>query len=214
MSPRTREPSRERSMLDAALEVFLEKGFEGATILEIATRAQVGKGTLYGLAKSKEDLCLRVLLDCFQGMMGDLSRVLSQRGEPLEILRHLIEETHQAINQQAPITWLSMDLMSRANRNERLREQLMLSFRTIYAQFFAPVEHLIQEAIDRGQIHDCDAHSVARLLAAVIDGVGFQILVSGDSEAAGRALEAFSDLIERALLVREQTGISPEERTQ
>ena len=38
-------------ILDAALEVFLEKGFTGATVDEIAKKASVGKGTIFVLSQ-------------------------------------------------------------------------------------------------------------------------------------------------------------------
>jgi AcrR family transcriptional regulator len=42
----------------AAREVFLRKGFEGATVREIATAADVAFGTLFLYAKNKQDLLL------------------------------------------------------------------------------------------------------------------------------------------------------------
>ncbi|NNE70602.1 MAG: helix-turn-helix transcriptional regulator, partial [Rhodothermales bacterium] len=39
--------ARRREILDAARTVFAERGFVGATLEEIASRAEFGKGTLY-----------------------------------------------------------------------------------------------------------------------------------------------------------------------
>ena len=49
-------PSTKGKILDAALEVFAEKGFHVATVDEIAERAGVGKGTLYRYFANKETL--------------------------------------------------------------------------------------------------------------------------------------------------------------
>lgn len=48
--------SSKGKILDAALEVFSEKGFHPATVDEIAERAGVGKGTLYRYFANKETL--------------------------------------------------------------------------------------------------------------------------------------------------------------
>lgn len=48
--------SMKGKILDAALEVFSEKGFHLATVDEIADRAGVGKGTLYRYFANKENL--------------------------------------------------------------------------------------------------------------------------------------------------------------
>ena len=58
---RRRKQARPRELLDAALAVFVEKGFAAARAEEIAARAGVSKGTLYLYFDSKEDL-LRALI--------------------------------------------------------------------------------------------------------------------------------------------------------
>jgi AcrR family transcriptional regulator len=50
------KPSTKDKILDAALDVFSEKGFHLATVDEIAERAGVGKGTLYRYFANKETL--------------------------------------------------------------------------------------------------------------------------------------------------------------
>ncbi len=52
---RTGEDRRE-SILDAALELFVERGFYGTAVPEIADRAGVGAGTIYRYFESKEAL--------------------------------------------------------------------------------------------------------------------------------------------------------------
>jgi AcrR family transcriptional regulator len=45
---------RREQILDAAIEVFSKKGFDGANVADIATAAKLGKGTVYLYFKSKE----------------------------------------------------------------------------------------------------------------------------------------------------------------
>jgi AcrR family transcriptional regulator len=58
--PRRPDPrlpdSRDEEILHAAYAVFTEKGFDGATMLEIASRARASKTTLYARFESKEAL--------------------------------------------------------------------------------------------------------------------------------------------------------------
>ncbi len=63
-SRRERERLARRSaMLDAALAVFGEKGYEGATIDEVAERAEFGKGTLYNYFPGGKDELYFTLFD-------------------------------------------------------------------------------------------------------------------------------------------------------
>ena len=66
--------ARRRAMLGAALAVFGEKGFEGATVDEIAERAEFGKGTLYNYFQGgKDELYLTLFEDV---VLGGLHRVV------------------------------------------------------------------------------------------------------------------------------------------
>jgi AcrR family transcriptional regulator len=73
--PGTRERAkaeRRRRLKDAALAVFAEKGYEGATTREIAERAGVGAATLFRYAQEKRDLLLMIVNDDL-GAMNDES---------------------------------------------------------------------------------------------------------------------------------------------
>jgi len=65
MSARRRKQVRPRELLDAALALFVEKGFAAARMEEIAARAGVSKGTLYLYFRSKEDLLKTLIAERF-----------------------------------------------------------------------------------------------------------------------------------------------------
>jgi TetR/AcrR family transcriptional repressor of mexJK operon len=65
---------RERRILDAALKVFAEMGYSGATMEAVAAEAGLTKPTLYSYFPSKESL--------FQGMM------LGKRDRMLDVFEH------------------------------------------------------------------------------------------------------------------------------
>jgi len=55
-----RESERKNQILTSAIKVFGERGFQNATISEIAKNAQMGDATIYEYFKSKEDLLLAI----------------------------------------------------------------------------------------------------------------------------------------------------------
>ena len=61
-----RKEARPQELLDAALELFAEKGFAATRSEEVAARAGVAKGTLYLYYPSKEELQPLVLDHGFQ----------------------------------------------------------------------------------------------------------------------------------------------------
>jgi AcrR family transcriptional regulator len=58
---RRRKEARPQELLDAALELFVEKGFAATRAEEVAARAGVSKGTLYLYYPSKEELLKAVI---------------------------------------------------------------------------------------------------------------------------------------------------------
>jgi AcrR family transcriptional regulator len=88
-----RKDARPAEIIDAAIDVFLEHGFAGTKLTEVARRAGVSKGTLYLYFETKEDLfratarhALAMNLDvieqasaAFDGSLADLVPVLLRR---------------------------------------------------------------------------------------------------------------------------------------
>jgi AcrR family transcriptional regulator len=86
-------PARER-ILDAALAVFSERGFEGGTIRQIASKAGVAEGLIYHYFDNKEALLGELmrresLLSWIEEQQGHLATVPLREGLPL-ILTNLI----------------------------------------------------------------------------------------------------------------------------
>jgi len=69
-SSRRRKDARPRELLDAALAVFVEKGFAAARPEEIALRAGVSKGTLYLYFHSKEGMLAALIEERFSSRIA------------------------------------------------------------------------------------------------------------------------------------------------
>jgi len=83
-------PKREqavREILDAALEVFAESGFEGARVDEIARRAGVNKAMIYYRIGDKETLYSEVLHRVFLHVAEQLENSMQEEDPPEEKLR-------------------------------------------------------------------------------------------------------------------------------
>jgi TetR/AcrR family fatty acid metabolism transcriptional regulator len=88
------EPSRgelrRRKILEAASEIFAEKGYGRATISEIAGKAGIAEASLYQYFKSKEDLLLSVPGNWFDQLAEELERVFAGELNPAERLSYLL----------------------------------------------------------------------------------------------------------------------------
>ena len=88
----TREESRARTrtrLLEAAAEVFVERGFHGASVEEIAERAGFTRGAVYSNFRDKADLLLALLDQRTAEQVADVTAVVNQASSPAELFEAL-----------------------------------------------------------------------------------------------------------------------------
>lgn len=78
----------ELRILEAARHIFLQKGFDGARMQEIADTAHINKGLLHYYFKSKDALFYRVFGIAFDAMMRRIAEVLNADRPLLEKIDH------------------------------------------------------------------------------------------------------------------------------
>jgi AcrR family transcriptional regulator len=77
---------RRKEILRAAEKVFHQKGFDRATMDDIADMAELSKGTLYLYFNSKENLHMAVARKAIHQLSGLTSEAVAQGGEVMELL--------------------------------------------------------------------------------------------------------------------------------
>jgi AcrR family transcriptional regulator len=86
-----RKEARPQELLDAALALFVEKGFAAARADEVATRAGVSKGTLYLYYPSKEELFKAVVRHNLSSLIAEgIETLAAYPGSTGELLRYVI----------------------------------------------------------------------------------------------------------------------------
>ena len=88
MKRRTGDESRQR-ILAAASDVFAERGFEKASVREVAARAGISVGGIYLYFRTKEELYAGLMRSQMDEFLGRVERLRSDT--PLTALRGLID---------------------------------------------------------------------------------------------------------------------------
>jgi TetR/AcrR family transcriptional regulator, cholesterol catabolism regulator len=78
---------RRAEVLDAATQVFHEKGYEASSIQDVADALGILKGSLYYYIDSKEDLLFAIIDDVHRSTLEQLDRWLELDGDALTRLR-------------------------------------------------------------------------------------------------------------------------------
>jgi len=91
LSRRERERLRHRKeILEAALELFSEKGFHNVSMLEIAKKAEFAIGTLYKFFQNKEDLYKALVLEQSEKFHNALGQAIEKPDDEIEKLRNFV----------------------------------------------------------------------------------------------------------------------------
>lgn len=152
-SHQRRKAERPSELLDAALQLFVEKGFAATKTEDIARLAGVSKGTLYLYYTSKEDLLREVISQRVSTRIAEgLARVAAHQGSATELMRTLL------------VDWWMQTLESDASGVFKLVVSEVRNFPEIAELWFNEVSQLIggmvQRGIDSGEFRQVDVLSV------------------------------------------------------
>jgi AcrR family transcriptional regulator len=83
--------SSKDKILEAALDLFAEKGYDATGVQEIVATAGVTKGALYHHFAAKEDILFEIYGSVFAQQLAELDAILEQGNDPAWTLRAVIE---------------------------------------------------------------------------------------------------------------------------
>lgn len=150
----------EKTILDAAAEVFAEKGFSGARVDEIAATAGVNKAMLYYRVGDKQELYRRVVLRGQEGfqkaIMNAMESSTTAPGMMISILSGIADNAFR--DRLIP----SIILRELAGRARTLPEEALARVKG----FMETVKSVISKGVDEGYYRN-------------IDPVALQFLVTG-----------------------------------
>ncbi len=87
------QEERRRELIDAARELFVQKGYEAASVSDIVRRADVAQGTFYLYFASKQEVLAAIWRDLLEELFGIIRSLMERPGlSAVERLRLAWEE--------------------------------------------------------------------------------------------------------------------------
>jgi AcrR family transcriptional regulator len=170
----------ERKILNAAMELFAERGFQETTIEQITEAADIGKGTFFNYFPGKEQL-LVVFLHAFAEPFQRFGEGAAQARDVREYVRAFMHDRLQ-FPSRSPL--LLRNILGNALSNETIAAPLLQTMQTARAA--------ITRVMERGQ----QTGEVRRDISAAELGRNFQQFILGTELIW--ALEGGGDLHARA----------------
>lgn len=97
------DTTKRGSIMDAAVRLFSERGYNGVSVREITEAAGITKPTLYYHFGSKQGLCEAILTSLFQEQRAREEQILRNYSSPIEQLRELARDAFRRGREQSHV---------------------------------------------------------------------------------------------------------------
>ena len=166
---RRRKQARPGEIIDAALQVFSERGFAGARLDDIAARAGVSKGALYLYFATKEDLFHAVVAEAFAPNLAAVRQAAERFDGAFADLARLIIPNIARLAIDAGVGGVLKMVIGESRNFPTLAK---VWHDALVAPALATVAGLIERAQSRGEIRPGDPRMYALgLIAPVVLGL-------------------------------------------
>ncbi|HLN62092.1 MAG TPA: TetR/AcrR family transcriptional regulator [Symbiobacteriaceae bacterium] len=202
--PRVSDEHKERrrqAILDAALDVFIGKGYQLATINDIAARSGLSVGAIYRYFAGKGEIMLALVEERLGRTPELFARLTDKSGSPWERLDRAIDLFTSALRVRYPLTGrLLLVTLAEAVQDGQVRTGLHKRFGDLVTY----LRGLIEDGIAQGLFRpDVDVMALATLLLCTADGVAIY-WVTGTPEIDLRPMRnTIREMVHAYLIVKE-----------
>jgi AcrR family transcriptional regulator len=158
-----RKDARPKELIQAALDVFVEKGYAATRLDEVAKRAGVSKGTVYLYFANKEELFKAVVRDSIVANIASAEEFAdSYQGPTSELLRGLMKRWWQNVGATS-FAAIPKIIVSEAGNFPELAK---FYHEEVYRRGERVTTQILQRGIDAGEFRSVDVRVAMQLIAA------------------------------------------------
>ena len=177
--------ARRKQIIEAAIGVIAEHGFQRTTIKQIAQRAEVADGTIYNYFKNKDAILLGIIEMLTEAEVREMHFDEAKQIDFQEFITGYIAHRMDEVDAGFPVLKAILpETIVNPEIGRTINEQ-------IYTPTFAIAEQFLQYLMAQGTIPDADPVIAARLFASPLLGLMFLRLI-GDEHVADN-WQAYTD---------------------
>ena len=202
LSRKDRERQRHRQeILEIALKLYVEKGFNAVSMQEIADESEFAVGTLYNFFRSKEALFEELTENCGERILSDLMEILDGPGSEVERLTCLIRSLPKLLEEHAD--FIKLYVSELGMRGAKLSKGRNVN--KVDVVLNSRLEQLLEAGICKGVFRPVDPTVTAKAINSVMETLAFEIAGKFDKAIARDIFDKVEKLfIEGLLLPRGQ----------
>jgi AcrR family transcriptional regulator len=164
---------RRREIFDAAVHLFLEKGFNETSMREIAEAAGAGKSTLYDYFSSKDEILLSVVEEELNNLTRHAQVIAREPIATQEKLRQVIfAYMDYLVANEAFFMKLSLEVQRMAQNSQARIQQARHMYQDV-------IQGLIETGIQEGSLRQTDPLLASRILLTALSPAVYTTRPSG-----------------------------------
>ncbi|WP_319521619.1 TetR/AcrR family transcriptional regulator [uncultured Desulfosarcina sp.] len=199
-----REKERRRQqIIVAAKRVFSEKGFNKATMEDIAKEAELSPGTLYLYFKNKEELYASLSLRILQYLHIRVTHVNRETAlSPDKKLSALMEAMYD-VYEFDPLIIINMFHLQSSETLKNLSESLLDEIKDLSKKSIGAIAKIFEEGIEQGIYEDRHPTALADIFWAMFSGVvlweASKKIITSDKDYLKSTLATAFEVFERGI---------------
>ncbi len=199
-----REKERRRQqIIVAAKRVFSEKGFNKATMEDIAKEAELSPGTLYLYFKNKEELYASLSLRILQYLHIRVTHVNKETSlSPDQKLSALMEAMYDVYDFD-PLIIINMFHLQSSETLKNLSESLLEEIKDLSQKSIGAIARIFEEGMKKGIYVDRHPVALADIFWSMFSGVvlweASKKIISADKDYLKSTLATAFELFERGI---------------
>ena len=162
---------RRQQIIVAAKRVFSEKGFNKATMEDIAHEAELSPGTLYLYFKNKDELYASLSLRILHYLLIRLEHLNSDANSDIEARISGLKEAMYDVYEFDPMILINMFHLQSSDTLKNLTPELLSEIKSLSKRSLSEMAKLFEEGVQQGVLIDKHPMALADTFWALFSGV-------------------------------------------
>ena len=192
----TKQDLRKDQILDAALTVLVQNGYEGSRMDDVVSESQLSKGAIYWYYKSKKDMYLDLVNFWVIRYSATINHLVENDQSAPDQLKSLFNYfIDQYESDPDPFIALT-EFWSMAQKDDDFRAKLQ----KVYSQFLEVLEKIVAKGVKDGDFKKLDIRITAMSIMLNVESINWFTLFDTHGVSARDYIQTISDFILAGLL--------------
>jgi AcrR family transcriptional regulator len=158
-----RKEARPHELLDAALDLFVERGYAATRLDDVAARAGVSKGTLYLYFANKEELFKAVIRENMVPALGEVEQAFDRyEGSTAELMQQMMESWWERVG-NTKLSGIPKLMMAEAGNFPEIAK---FYYDEVISRAHGMLGRALERGIARGEFRAVDVPQAVNVLVA------------------------------------------------